>query len=158
MTEPRQRRERRAESRDGRRSEPGSLLLRLVRPYAAGHVAAGLLGLVGPLVEGNDDRIVNVEPGLFLGAVAVNGRHAMLHVCYGLLGLPASRDRRTARGYLGLGAALFGALAAVGFRRAGFERGVHLVMGMAVDVWGTLAHAGLAALNLLAVVRSGDDP
>lgn len=128
----------------------------MARRFGALNLLVGLLGFVGPLVRNDDDGLVNTAPGLFLGAVAVNGRHAALHVGYGLLGLAASRDAASARGYMGLGAAVFGTFAAVGWRVFGFERGVHLIAGFAVDWWGNLAHAVLAAFGLS--VATGSDP
>ena len=129
----------------------------VVRKFGAVHILGGLLGFVGPAVWGNDDDFLNVEPGLFLGRVAVNGPHALLHVVFGVLGVRASRDAASARRYMGLNAAFFGALAAVGFQRFGFERGVHMMGGFAMDGWGNLGHAVISAFGLLAVVRSDSE-
>ncbi|MFC6826762.1 DUF4383 domain-containing protein [Halopelagius fulvigenes] len=132
-----------------RRTESGEPHVQTVaREFAALNFAAGLLTMVGPTVENDDDGLVNTDPGLFLGAVAVNGRHSMLHVTYGAVGLLACRTEASARAYLGLGGVLFAGLFAAGWRAFGFERGVHLVMGMAMDGWGNLAHALLAAFGL----------
>lgn len=126
-----------------------------VRRFGFVHAFAGLAGLVGPAVEGNDDDgLVNTEPGLFLGAVAVNGPHALLHVLWGLVGLHASRDEESARRHARLSAVLFGALAAAGWRRFGFERGVHRIGVLAVDGWGNLGHAVVSALGLRTAMRS----
>lgn len=126
----------------------------VVRRFGVLHVLAGLLALLGP-VEGNDDRgLVNTEPGLFLGVVAVNGRHALLHILYGTLSVRAGRDAESARRFAGVGGVFFAALAAVGWRRFGFERGVHVVAGLAVDGWGNLGHALIAAFNFRTVLRS----
>lgn len=95
----------------------------------------------------DDDGLVNTEPGLFLGTVAVNGPHALLHVLFGLAGLRASRDPDSARRYLLASGAFFGAFAAVGWRRFGFERGVHPIGIFAVDGWGNLGHAILSAIG-----------
>lgn len=125
-----------------------------VRRFAVLHTFAGLLGLVGPAVEGNDDDgLVNTASGLFLGRVAVNGPHALLHVLVGLLGLRASRDADSARRYLLASSAFFGAFAAVGWRRFGFERGVHRIGVFAVDGWGNLGHAIISAAGLLLGTR-----
>ena len=127
---------------------------RTVRRFGVVHVAAGLLGLVGPLVWGNDDGLVNTESGLFLGEIAVNGPHALFHVVWGLLALGASDDEASARRHAGLSAAVFGALAAVGVRRFGFGRGVHRIWVFAVDGWGNLGHAIISALGLRTLIRS----
>lgn len=130
----------------------------IVRRFAALNVLAGLLGLVGPAVWGNDDDgLINTEPGLFLGVVAVNGPHALLHVLFGGLGLLASRDAELAHKHMKLNAAFFGTFAAVGLRRFGFERGVHMIAGLAVDGWGNLGHAVVSAFSLRTVLRYGPD-
>ena len=138
---------------DGRSFEIRSV----VQKFSAVHIFGGLLGFVGPAVWGNDDDFVNVEPGLFLGRVAVNGPHALLHVLFGVLGIRASRDAESARRYMGLNAAFFGALAAVGWRRFGFERGIHMMGGLAMDGWGNLGHLVISAFGLLAVLRSDSE-
>ena len=125
----------------------------VVRRFGALHIFAGLLGLVGPAVEGNDDGLVNIAPGLFLGRVAVNGPHALLHVLVGLVGLRASRDADSARRYLLASSAFFGAFAAVGWRRFGFERGVHRIGVFAVDGWGNLGHTIISAASLMLGTR-----
>ena len=132
-----------------RESSEQSSVESVVRRVGAIHVFAGLLGLLGPAVEGNDDRgLVNTEPGLFLGVVTVNGPHALLHVLAGAVGLRASRDADSARRYLRASSVFFGALAAVGWRRFGFERGVHRIGVLAVDGWGNLGHTIISAVSL----------
>lgn len=127
----------------------------VARKFGALNVLAGLLGLVGPAVKGNDDGgLLNTKPGLFLGVVAVNGPHALLHVLFGALGVEASRDAASARQYMGFGAAFFGLFAAVGWRKFGFERGVHMIGGLAVDGWGNFGHALLSTFSLITVLRS----
>lgn len=136
------------------RESPG--IRATARRYGALNALAGLLGLVGPLVWHNDDDgPINVESGLFLGLIAVNGRHAALHALHGLHGLRASRDAESARRYVGLSAAFFAVFAAVGIRRFGFERGVHSIAGLAVDGWGNLGHLALSAFGLWTLL--GDD-
>ncbi|NEU56778.1 DUF4383 domain-containing protein [Halorussus sp. MSC15.2] len=125
-----------------------------VRRFGFVHAFAGLAGLVGPAVEGNDDGLVNTEPGLFLGVVAVNGPHALFHLLWGLLGLSASRDEGSARRHALLSAVVFATLAAVGWRRFGFERGVHRIGVFAVDGWGNLGHAIVSVLGLRTAMRS----
>ena len=129
----------------------------VVRKFAAVHIVGGLLGFVGPAVWGNDDDLVNVKPGLFLGRVAVNGPHALLHVLFGVLGVRASRDAELARRYMGLNTTFFAALAAVGWRRFGFERGIHVMGGLAMDGWGNVGHAVISAFGLFAVIRSDSE-
>ena len=129
----------------------------VVQKFGAVHILGGLLGFVGPAVWGNDDDFVNVEPGLFLGRVAVNGPHALLHVLFGVLGVRASRDAESARRYMGLNAVFFAALAAVGWRRFGFERGIHMMGGLAMDGWGNLGHGIISAFGLLALIRSDSE-
>lgn len=127
----------------------------VVRKFGALNILAGLLGFVGPAMKGNDEsRLINVRPGLFLGVVAVNGPHALLHVLFGALGVKASRDATSARQYMGFGAVLFGLFAAVGWRKFGFERGVHMIGGLAVDGWGNLGHTLISAFSLITVIQS----
>lgn len=122
----------------------------VVRRFGAIHLFAGLLGLVGPAVWGNEDRgRITTDSGYFLGWIAVNGPHALMHVLIGLLGLGASREADSSRLYLLANGAFFGALAAVGWRRFGFERGVHPVGPLAVDGWGNLGHTIISAASLL---------
>lgn len=126
----------------------------LARQFGVGHVVPGLLGLAGPLVFANDDDgLVNTEPGLFLGVVAVNGYHALLHVAVGVLGLLSSRSSDASQTYLGASAVLFGTMAAAGWSRFGFERGIHVMGPFAVDGWGNLGHAMLAVLSLGGLAR-----
>lgn len=126
-----------------------------VRRFGVLHTVAGLLGLVGPAVwENDDDGLVNIESGLFLGVVAVNGPHALLHVLWGLLGLRASREEDSARKHAKRSTVLFGVFAAIGWRKFGFERGVHYIAGLAVDGWGNLGHAIISVLGLRTVLRS----
>lgn len=130
----------------------------LVARFGVGHLVPGLLGLAGPLVWGNDDDgAINTDPGLFLGVVAVNGYHSLMHVAVGLAGLAASRDGDAARTYLGASAVLFSTLAAVGWRRFGFERGVHAMGPLAVDGWGNLGHTVLAGLSAAALAGARSD-
>lgn len=117
-------------------------------------LSIGILGFVGPAVWGNDnDGFVNIEPGLFLGEFAINGRHSVLHVLVGLLGLQASRDPEAARQYMGFGTLFFGTFAAIGWREFGFERGVHMIGGFALDVWSNVAHTLLAAFSFLTAIK-----
>ena len=126
----------------------------VVRRFGVVHTFAGLLGLFGPAVEGNDDHgLVNTEPGLFFGVVSVNGPHALLHLLFGVAGLRASRDADSARRYLQVSTVFFGVLAAVGWQRFGFERGVHRIGVLAVDGWGNLGHTILCAISFLASIR-----
>lgn len=128
------------------------------RHYGALNLLAGLLGLVGPLVWENDDEgPVNVESGLFLGLIAVNGPHAALHALHGLHGLSASRDAESARRYMGLSAVFFAVFAAVGIRQFGFERGVHSIAGLAVDGWGNLGHLVLSAFGLWTLLGADEE-
>ena len=135
-------------------SSRGSDIETVVRKFGVIHLFAGLLGLVGPAVWGNDDRgPVNTEPGRFLGWIAVNGPHALMHVLIGLVGLGASRDADSSRLYLRGNGVYFGVLAAVGWRRFGFERGVHPIGPLAVDGWGNLGHTIISAASLVLSLR-----
>lgn len=135
-------------------AENGTEIRRTVRKFGALNVIAGLLTLFGPAVEGTDDGLVNTGPGLFAGTVAVNPLHSSLHLLFGVLGVAASRDAESSRRYVGLSALLFGALAAVGIGRFGFERGVHEIAGLAVGGWGNFGHAVLSAFSLTTLVES----
>lgn len=116
---------------------------------------AGMLGLVGPLVWYNDDDgLVNTEPGLFLGLVAVNGRHALLHVLNGLVGVLVSWRPDSARRYLGVSGTFWGAFAAIGWRSFGFRRGIHALDGLAVDRWGNVGHTLLSGVCFVVLRRS----
>lgn len=117
--------------------------------FSAVNVVVGLLGFVGPVIWGNDDDgLINTEPGLFLGEFAINGPHALVHVIYGLLGLAFVRDTASARRFMGSSALFWGAMAAMGWRAFGLERGVHMVMGLAIDGWANVGHALFSVFGL----------
>ena len=153
MSEPRTNPDEPRCSEDGRSSE----IQPITRTFSLVHILGGVLGFVGPAVWGNDDDFVNIKPGLFLGRVAVNGPHALVHVLFGVLGVRASRDAESARRYMGLNTVFFGVLAAVGWRRIGFERGIHTMGGLAMDEWGNPGHSVISALGFLAVIRSDSE-
>lgn len=45
-----------------------------------------------------------MKPGLFLGVIAINARHNLLHIVVGALGVQASRDATSSRQYMGFSA------------------------------------------------------
>ena len=51
-------------------------------------------------------------------------------------------------------AIFFGVFAAIGWRQFGFERGVHMIAGLAVDGWGNLDHILLSVFSLRTVIQS----
>ncbi|UHQ99134.1 DUF4383 domain-containing protein (plasmid) [Natrinema zhouii] len=121
-------------------------------------LSVGILGFVGPAVWGNDDDgLVNLEPGLFLGEFAINGRHSVLHILVGWLGLRASRDPEAARQYMGFGTLFFGAFAAIGWEEFGFERGVHMIGGFALDVWSNVAHTVFSVFCVLTAIKADSE-
>lgn len=71
------------------------------RVFGAVNFLIGVLGLFGPAVTGNDDRLINVEPGHLLGGAVINWRHALLHAAYGDLGLEMGRRFRPSRLFMG---------------------------------------------------------
>lgn len=128
------------------------------RRFSALNAAVGLLGFVGPAVWENDDEgLINTDPGLFLGEFAVNGPHALVHVVYGILGLVFVRDSASARRFMGFSAVFWGAMTAMGWRAFGLERGVHVVMGLAIDGWANVGHALFAVLGVTYTVRPQTD-
>jgi hypothetical protein len=159
MTDERTRVEtaRRTNRRRARRTGQSDDVETAARRFGALNLVAGLLGFVGPLVWGNDDDLVNVAPGQFLGKIAVNGRHAAIHALYGALGLAMGRDEKSARRYMGLGALLFGVLSAAGWRSFAFEPGLHVMRGIAMDRWANVAHGVLAGICLSYTGRSDSD-
>ena len=108
--------------------------------FAIVNLVIGVAGYIGPLVIGNEDGLININPGMLLGLIAINWLHASLHLIYGLLGLWARSDSGRSRAYLGLGAVIFGVMAVMGILSFGFEPGIHLVMGMALDAQGNVIH------------------
>ncbi|MFC7140633.1 DUF4383 domain-containing protein [Halosimplex aquaticum] len=140
--------------RDSQPDEQPSDIRTTARRYGAFNLVAGALGLVGPLVWGNDDDLINLGAGLFLGRIAVNSPHAALHAVHGLHGIRAGRDAESARRYMGVSGAFFALFAAVGIGKFGFERGVHHVAGLAVDGYGNAGHAVLSAFSVLALSRN----
>jgi hypothetical protein len=141
---------------DRERRPPG--IRHLVGLFGALNVAGGLLGLLGPAVWENDDGgFVNWETGRFLGLVVVNGPHATLHLLTGVLGLRAASDAGSARRYVGLVTAFFGAMAATGWQRFGFDPGVHEMGPVALDRWANVGHALVALLGAWTLLRSGSE-
>lgn len=139
------------------RRRPG--IRRLVGLFGALNVAGGLLGLLGPAVwENDDDGLLNWETGRFLGLVVVNGPHATLHLVTGVLGLRAARDAGSSRRYAGLVTAFFGAMAAMGWRRFGFDPGVHEMGPVALDRWANVGHALVALLGAWALLTTERAP
>ena len=117
------------------------------RAFTAANLGVGLAGFTGPLVQGNDDRVINLKPGLLFGVVAINWVHALAHLGLGVAGLAAAGDARRERNYVKLHAALFTPLAVMGWmhaRRHPEER-IHMLMGMAVDRRGNFIHSAWAA-------------
>lgn len=153
MSEPRTNPDELRRPEDGRSFEIQSI----TQKFSLVHILGGLLGFVGPAVWGNDDDFVNIKPGLFLGRVAVNGPHALLHVLFGVLGVRASWDAESAHRYMGFNAVFFAVLAAVGWHRIGFKQGIHMMGGLAMDGWGNLGHSVISALGFLAVIRSDSE-
>lgn len=127
----------------------------VVRKFGILNLLGGLLGCVDPAVKDNDDGgLINTNPGLFLGIVAVNGPHALLHVLFGVLSLRASRGAESARKYMELSAIFFGAFAVIGWQRFGFERDIHMIAGLAVNGWENLTHILFFTFSLLTVIQS----
>ena len=108
--------------------------------FAIVNLIIGVAGFIGPLVIGNDDGLININPGMLLGIVAINWLHATLHLTYGLLGLWAKSDAGRSRSYMGLGAVIFGLMAVMGILSFGFASGIYIIMGMAVDAQGNVIH------------------
>lgn len=155
LDEPREDSEPSATTRERR----GSGIRRRVRLFGVSNVAAGLLGLLGPAVwDNDDDGLLNWEPGRFLGLVVVNGPHATLHLSTGLVGLLAGTGDRSSRRYVQLVAGFFGALAAAGVRRFGFEAGGHEIGPLAVDRWANVGHALVALLGAWTLLASEGAP
>lgn len=108
--------------------------------FAIVNLVIGVAGYIGPLVTGNDDGLININPGMLLGLVAINWLHAGVHLIYGLLGLWARSEVGRSRAYMGVGVALFGVMALMGTLSFGFEPGIHMVMGMSIDAQGNVIH------------------
>lgn len=121
---------------------------RAARAFGELNLLIGLLGFLGPAVTGNDDRFVNLDPGHLLGVAAINWPHALLHVLYGVLGFEASESARSSRAYMGLGAVFWGAMAAMGWRATGFDRRIHVVMGLALDAGANVVHTVWVGVGL----------
>lgn len=48
----------------------------IARKIGALNILIGMLGFVDPVVKGNDDQgVITMKPGLFLGVIATNPRH-----------------------------------------------------------------------------------
>lgn len=118
------------------------------RALTAANLAVGITGFLSPFVTQNDERGINVRPGLLYGVFAMNWAHALLHLSTGIAGLPAWSDRQRARRYLRLHVVLYGALAAYAWPKVLGPGRIHMVMGMALDAQGNAVQMLWAAAGL----------
>ena len=115
----------------------------------------GIIGFAGPAVKGNDDRgLINMKPGLFLGLVAVNAGHNLLHIMFGVLGVQASRNAESSYQYMGFCTAFFGLFSAAVWKEVKFDRDIHIIGGVAMNWWANLGHILLSAFSFLTVIQS----
>lgn len=130
---------------DGVQQEPEhqeSPTQKATKNLSLANLFVGITGLAGPLVTGNEDRIVNVRPGFLFNVFAINWSHALVHLFLGLGGLSASKNHSRSRRFMRFQAVLFTVVAAAGWYKAGQEpeRRVHKLMGMAVNTPGNVVH------------------
>ena len=114
------------------------------------NLIAGSLGLLAPLVLGNEDQIVNINPGKFLGISGINLPHGLIHAGLGLAGVLASRAHRLSLRYMEASAlawALLTVMYLVAHQGGGEDN--HMVMGLAIDNGATTVHIVWTGLTLL---------
>ncbi len=104
------------------------------------NLVIGLAGFIGPLITKNDQKIINTKPGLLFGIFAINWVHALVHLLAGIGGILARAEHNASRTYLWFSSILFGALTSMGVAVFGFRRGIHLVMGMALNRQDNILH------------------
>lgn len=94
--------------------------------------------------------LINNQPGQLLGMFgAVNPPHAVMHSALGAAGLATRPFARFSRAYLFLNAALFAAIAVMGWMSVGVKPGIHKVAGFALDVRGNVISSLLAGAALV---------
>ncbi len=113
------------------------------------NLVIGLAGFTGPLVTKNDQKVINTKPGLLFGIFAINWAHALLHLLTGVGGLVARTSQDAARTYMWFSSILFGALTSMGLAVFGLNRGIHLVMGMALNRQDNLLHTAFALAGMV---------
>ncbi len=113
------------------------------------NLVIGLAGFMGPLVTKNDQKMINTRPGLLFGIFAINWVHALVHLLTGIGGLLTRTSQSAARNYMWFSSILFSVLTAMGLAVFGFKRGIHMVMGMALNLPDNLLHALFAVAGVV---------
>ena len=57
------------------------------------NLVIGLAGFTGPLVTKNDEKIINLKPGLLFNIFAINWLHALVHLLAGSPGCWSKRAK-----------------------------------------------------------------
>lgn len=76
----------------------------------------GVLGFIGPAVNGNDDRLINIRPGKQLELASVNWLYSLMHLLFGLYGRQARHSTRQSRIHMYTTALGFGTMSFMALR------------------------------------------
>lgn len=117
------------------------------------NLIVGIAGFIGPFVTGNNDGIININPGNLFGIFGMNWLHATAHVLFGVAGMAVRAKYDSSVAYMWVVAVVFGAMAAMGFMQFGMQEGLHSVMGMTVDRLGNVVHTIWALIGLYFALR-----
>jgi hypothetical protein len=133
------------------------------------NLALGVLSLFAPFVKQPASRkllnrlpmrrspargIINTGPGMLFGQLgAVNPPHSIVHSILGIMGLATLSSGRLSRPYMWLNAALFAAMAGLGWANTGLKPGIKNVMGFAMDRNGNFVSTLMAATAALLAAR-----
>ena len=117
------------------------------------NLVVGIAGFIGPFVTGNNDGIININPGYLFGMLGINWLHAAAHVLFGVAGMSVRTNYDSSVTYMWVVAVVFAAMAAMGFMQFGMQSGLYSVMGMTVDRNGNVVHTVLALIGLYFALR-----
>ena len=121
--------------------------------FGLANLVIGLAGFVGPLVIGNDDGIININPGLLFGIFGMNWLHAIAHILFGA-GIVISRSCEASRTFMWASAGVFGLLTILGFVMFGMEMEPQMMLGMASNGADNLLHLLWTGLTLYFAVQA----
>lgn len=127
--------------------------------FALVNAVIGLALFAGPLVTGNEDGLINIHHGNWLGFIATDWMHAAGHLGIGVLGLLMSASAGLSRLWWAITLVVFAFLAVFGWVMAGADPAMHIVKGMGLemgfDLEGNILHTLWTVIALFALFARG---